>query len=383
MVATCQAWESTAFLPALLAGAGLTVEALSPGLMGRSSFVSQHMHCSRRPLEAARQLTRLLARRRYDWVIVADEDLLTAVADTMKPDEHRSWFPARGECSAVLSKYSFLEHMLELGVSVPASRFFQTAGEAVEWMLELQAPLVVKGDRGFGGRAVRVADDVAALRAAVFALTSASGRVLVQQFIAGDNVSASVLYVHGKPLAWKASRTSCCYPDARSASTLHESIAHPDLEVIVGAVGAATGFHGFAGLDFIVDSQSRELVLLEFNPRPTLGLAGARINRRFFEPAVRAFVRGAPDTEVGVYAGAATQAYFPSYLFYALRHPRVSRLSHLRLCLSELRLREWRLWSWLVARTTKNELGRAVARLRRDLGWHSVRPAAANRRSNA
>jgi phosphoribosylaminoimidazole carboxylase (NCAIR synthetase) len=361
LIATCHAWESAAFLPSLLVQAGLQVEALSPGLVGLSPFVSRHVRCSRQPSEAARELARQLSHRRYDWIIVADEDLLAAATDSMQPREYRSWFPAEAERSAIVSKYSFLERMTELGVNVPTSRFVQTAEEAAEWMLELQVPLVVKGDRGFGGREVRIVTDVEDLRSAVAAFAPAYGRVLVQQFIRGDNVSASVLYQHGEPIAWKACRTSCCYPDAHSASTLHESIDHPELEGIIRAVGAATGFHGFAGLDFVVDSKSSELFLLELNPRPTLGLAGARANRRFFEPAVRAFVSDAPAGEVRCYTGAPTQAYFPSYLFYASSHPRLAKLSHLLLCFSEMRLTEWRLWSWLIARSVKNVLGRLAA----------------------
>jgi hypothetical protein len=307
-------------------------------------------------------LARQLSQRRYDWIIVADEDLLAAATDGMEPHEYRAWFPYDAERLALVSKYSFLERMIELGINVPTSRFVQTAEEAAEWMRELRVPLVVKGDRGYWGREVRIVTDVEGLRSAVAAFAPAYGRVVVQQFIRGDDVSASVLYQRGKPIAWKACRTSCCYPNAHSASTLHESIVHPELEGIIRAVGAATGFHGFAGMDFVVDSKSSELFLLEFNPRPTIGLAGARANRRFFEPAVRAFVSDAPAAEVRRYTGAPRQAYFPSYLYYASSHPRLAKLSHLILCFSEMRLTEWRLWSWLIARAVKNALkGRFAA----------------------
>jgi len=364
LIATCHAWESTAFLPSLLAGAGLEVEALSPGLVGLSSFVSRHERCSRRPSEAACQLARLISQRRYDWIIVSDEDLLAAAAEMMDPLECRAWFPADAKRSAIVSKYSFLEQMSALGVSIPAFRFVRSADEATEWMGELQAPLVIKGDRGFGGREVRLAPDVAHLRSAVAALTPVYGRVLAQRWIRGDDVSASVLYRHGEPIAWQAFRTSCCYPDTYSASTLHESIVHPALEGIIRAVGAATRFHGFAGVDFIVDAASRELFLLELNPRPTLGHAGAALSRRFFEPAVRAFISDATQAEVHRESGAPARVFFPSYLFYASKHPQRAKLSHLLRCFSDMPLSDWRVCTWLVIRSLKNAFTRAPQRAR-------------------
>ena len=44
---------------------------------------------------------------------------------------------------------------------------------------------------------------------------------------------------------------------------------HPDIEHIISEVGRITGFHGFAAMDWIHETSSDRISLLEINPRIT------------------------------------------------------------------------------------------------------------------
>jgi hypothetical protein len=42
---------------------------------------------------------------------------------------------------------------------------------------------------------------------------------------------------------------------------------HPDIEPLLSGVGRITGFHGFAGMDWIHETSSDRICMLELNPR--------------------------------------------------------------------------------------------------------------------
>lgn len=340
----------------MLAKSGLTVTGLSPGPLRLSRHVAKRFSCSTSPRETAIRLRELLAKRHFDWIVVGDEALLRALAEGER-ESLAAWFPVdphRDDLIAFLtSKHAFAERAPQLGIPVPKGGLFSNTDDCVERASSLGYPVVVKGPHGFSGLEVFVARDRSELVKASDALFRRYRRVLMQIFIEGPVASAAILYARGTPLAYKSYVTECPFPREHSAGTVHRAFHHPSVEPIVRAVGAATGFHGMAGIDFVRDAKTDEIFVLEVNPRPTSAFAGIREDRAFFGPAVARFV-GEQGGPVRVYdLNGRVQVYFPSYAFYFLGHEsKRDPAAYRRLlsCLGEARDVEVPLAAWELAR---------------------------------
>ncbi len=357
-------------LPSLLAAAGARVSAFSPGQLALSGHVHEHFRSPREPGSSAAGLLALLAERSFDWTIVADEALLRALAERPERARLAGWFPIdpndANALALVLSKFAFAQAAPQLGLNIPDSFVAESLDRAVAHATALGFPAVVKGDRGFAGLEVHVVRNEAELRAAAAPLFRSYGRLLVQRYVEGVPAAVNVLYARGEPLAYKAYKAECCYPQATSASTVHEFLEHPELERVVRAVGAATKFNGMLGIDFMLDA-SGALHPIEINPRPTLGFSGTAANRRFFAPFARDFLRGEHRALVAYDGREPTQSYFPGYAFYfvAASKKRDARSFALLLAsVRESRPAEWRVAGWEILRFVYDGIGARLPRLR-------------------
>ena len=370
LIATCESWWSTATLPALLAQ-HFVVTGLSPGALSLSRYVARKLSCSRDPQSAALAVRELVANQRFDWIVVADDALFRALVDHGSRAALRGWFPVDPErddlLALVTSKHVFAQRAPDFGVPVPASRLAATVEGCLEQGAALGYPIVAKGPYGFSGSEVSLAADENALRGACAKLFERHENVLLQRFVDGPSASVAVLYQHGSPLAYKAYFTECPYPNAYSAATVHLALRHPSLEPIVRAVGTATGFHGMAGIDFVVDATSGRLFAIEINPRPISAFSGLRSDRAFFGPALARFLRGETAPPVRNEPGDAAQAYFPDYGFYFLdRADKRKADSYRRLwsALKEARGAEAAVAGWAIARYAYDRLGKLAPGLR-------------------
>lgn len=333
---------------------------MSPGPLALCSHVEAHRPISRDPISAARDLEAVLAQRSFDWVVVADEVLLGALLERSGPEGDAPWAPFDLSDPAVgrflLSKHAFVETAGRFGIPIPPSRLVTSVDHALAFAAELEYPVLVRGDRGFAGMEVTLAKDPADLRRSTAASIERYGRAVVQRFIRGSSISASVVYASGIPQAIKAYHTDCGFPTPTSASTRHSHFDHPAIEPIVRSIGTHTGFDGLAGIDFMHDPETNELFAIEVNPRPTLGFAGAHVNRSFFAPAIRRFISGAAEPLVTYDGREPVQTYFPGYLFFALTHSRESDARAVNAALAEFRPSDWRTALWEIARFFRDQL---------------------------
>jgi carbamoylphosphate synthase large subunit len=278
-------------------------------------------------------------------VIIADEDLLCAFLDRPSLNGSRKYLPIDPAHPVsrhlVTSKHSFVENADALGLPVPRYRFATTCDDAEVAAAEIGYPVILKGDRGFAGLQVRRATDAAGVRRYARRFLKTYSRVLVQQEIVGEPVSACAVYDRGRLSALKSFRAECEYPRTFSPSTVHGYFAHSTIENVVTRLGEVTGFHGLAGVDFMYDASANEIFVIEFNPRPTIGFGGASANRAFFAEALKRLLYQKPLISAEIYDGKEdTQAYFPSYIFYLVGRAKrydSRTLRRLRLCLSEFR----------------------------------------------
>jgi hypothetical protein len=373
LVASCKTWVSSAMLPHLLHDAGASITAFSPWHLKLNPYVGEHVTDSREPAEAATQLGDLLSRRRFDWVIIADDYLLQAVLERCDHADPPSWLPfdprSSDAQSLLLSKHGFAECAPRFGIPVPESCFASSVEEAALHAKQFGFPVIVKGERGSAGDAMYIANDASTLRTASSKLLQASNRVLVQRFVKGPLAAADVLYDHGEVVGYSTRLLECPFPFSFSASTVRSPFVHPKFDVVVRAVGAAARFHGLAGIDFIHDEKTGELYALEVNPRPTPGFSDGRAVRAFFAPLVAGVLQGnAPRGRV--YDGPAS-AQFPAYfLYFLMRADKRNAQSYQRVAdsLGKLRLDNAGLAAWQIARftrdTTRRMLRSPLARLK-------------------
>jgi len=340
----------------------------SPGpYLHLSSHLDERIKGYRDPKRAAAELLKLLEHRHFDWVIVADDDLLRALLETSDRAKLAPWFPFDpfGDAGRLLtSKFGFAAEAARAGIPAPESTLAESVPIVAAYASVFGYPVVLKGDRGFAGLEVDVVWDEETLRVKSAVHLARYGRVLVQRFVPGVSASACVLYQRGALAAYKAYRSECCYPTPTSASTVHDYFSHPALESIVRTVGTVTGFHGLLGIDFMHDEKTDRLYAIEINPRPTIGFSGTATNRAFFTPFVADFLSNTPGRGVAYDGHDPTQSYFPGYLFYFLTRADRSEPGskrRLKACLNEYRREDWRLACW------------EIVRFARDRAWGALR----------
>ncbi len=355
-------------LPHLLHDAALSTTAFSPWHLKLNPYVSEHIAGSRDVVQAAAQLEQLLAARRFDWVVLADEDLLRALVERSNLAAPPTWLPfdprdtdARG---LLLSKHAFADCASRLGIPVPESHLAGSVEEAALHAENLGFPVVLKGAYGSAGDAVYVADDASALHAASAKFFASHSHVLVQRYVKGPIAAAYVLYDRGEVVGTSTHFLECPFPHSFSAPTVRSPFVHPTIDAVVCAVGAATRFHGLAGIDFVQDEKTGELFTLEVNPRPTAGFSDGPATRAFFAPLVAAFLQGQAP-RMRVYDGPAS-AQFPAYLLYFLtRADKRSAQSyrHALDSLAKMRADNASLAAWQLARFMKDQGGSFAERM--------------------
>src|SRR5271155_1213575 len=168
LLATCKAWPGTAVLPSLLSGAGASVSVFSPGpYLHLSSHLDERIKGYRDPKRAAAELLKLLEHRHFDWVIVADDDLLRALLETSDRAKLAPWFPFDpfGDAGRLLtSKFGFAAEAARAGIPAPESTLAESVPIVAAYASVFGYPVVLKGDRGFAGLEVDVVWDEETLR---------------------------------------------------------------------------------------------------------------------------------------------------------------------------------------------------------------------------
>jgi hypothetical protein len=82
------------------------------------------------------------------------------------------------------------------------------------------------------------------------------------------------------------------WPGPFGPSSARQFMSHPDVEPILRAVGARTGYHGFGAVDWV--RHGDRLVILELNTRPVPAIHLAPLAGVDFPAAIRTLLAGAP-----------------------------------------------------------------------------------------
>jgi glutathione synthase/RimK-type ligase-like ATP-grasp enzyme len=309
-------------LPRLLADSGCEVSVVSgQGLSILSSrSVHHHVRTGRSPAEVRAGLEAELTRNSgfYSLVIIADEPLLRLFLDHPPVAELARLVPLTADpqrLAGILSKVSFTEDAAKAGIAVPEFRVIGSRDELMgeEWSGE---PFVLKKEASLSGSGVMVirgADDLEAAKA-----DRDSGPILRQHFLTGKVGATSVLFDHGVPKCWFSYFLRRNWPNALASASAIEIFWHSDIEPMLVKLGKLTEFHGFCGVDWILDENRDQPLVLEVNPRPTPGLYLSAAAGVSFALAIGDWLRGASTVQRPSENAGGLHRMFPQNLFRAI-----------------------------------------------------------------
>ncbi len=181
------------------------------------------------------------------------------------------WLGSSPEAIALATdKLRLARHWQERGILTPPTELVSTSGTRAD---DFTYPVVLKPIDGAGALDTYLIERPSSHGAQI----APSARMIVQPWIAGTPMSASVLIdaggrahllalgrqrmaVENSAMAYRGGVLPVVFPEAEAP--------------IREAVECVPGLHGFVGVDFIRDERNDRVWLLEINPRPTTSYAG-------------------------------------------------------------------------------------------------------------
>ncbi|MGH3840184.1 MAG: ATP-grasp domain-containing protein [Pseudonocardiaceae bacterium] len=158
----------------------------------------------------------------------------------------------------VHGKWEFSALCRSLGVRHPRTALVERAEDLRDLPLEL--PVVVKPLEAEGSRGVRVVHDRATLTRLVDRVAGAGLLpVLLQEFVAGDDMGVSVVADHGRVVA--------CRLQSPAEGGRLDYLDRPDALELARTLVAGTDYHGVANIDLRCSAADDQLYALEWNPR--------------------------------------------------------------------------------------------------------------------
>lgn len=314
-------------LPHLFHQAGCHVTVLAPRHLAvcRSRYVARRFEAEAAHDVYVEQLRQHLSVTDYDWVIVCDESLLWELTRRRAANASETWIdrclPVAAEKAALIaSKHHFLAVAQVAELPVPSLTICASPAAAAQVAQRLGYPVILRAERSMSGSGIRLINSQQEL-AQNYADLAQTGAVAVQRYLANARTAITeVLFAHGRLVAWNSAYLVTGWPTPLAASCVREPMDHPEIEPLLQCIGALTGFHGLGGVDWLHDTQTGQLHLLEFNPRPTPGYHLAARAGVDFAAALRELLAGqsgrqSPQLQRGVQS----QDYlFPQYLYRAL-----------------------------------------------------------------
>ncbi len=216
-----------------------------------------------------------------DLTVVGPEAPLAAgLADALRAEGRRVVGPGRAGARLESSKAYSKDFMLRHGIPTAESRTFDDPTVALEYLVDATYPLVLKADGLAAGKGVEICPNAGAAEAWVKSVMQsgrfgeAGGRVVVEQFLAGEEVSVIVL------------------TDGRRVIALPTAQDHKARDN--GDRGPNTGGMGAYSPAPVVTPELWERIQREVLDRSLAGLAADGIDFRGFLYAGLMIVDGAP-----------------------------------------------------------------------------------------
>jgi hypothetical protein len=307
LLAETSRWACGHRLAIVLANAGCEVSAVCPAYdhpLLKTRAVRRALPYS--GLDPVDSLTAAIAATLPDFVIPCD-DLAVHHLHELHTRKHRSEktlndIPELIERSlgpprsygVTSSRKELLRIARELGLLTPDTSELSTLDDIAGWQAEHSLPWVLKIDRTWGGRGVRVAktceeagklfyemkglfSDLRAMKQLIVNddpiwIRPASDRsrpeITVQQYIEGRPANCAVVSWQGEVLAG-ISVEAVDTQGSTGPATVVRVIDNPGMMQCAEKLARRLGLSGFFGLDFMIEAATGAPYLIEMNPRST------------------------------------------------------------------------------------------------------------------
>jgi len=285
---------------------------LSPGLYSR--FVNRRLvypSVTEKPAEFIRTLLAELHLRHYDLLFPAFEDLflIARVRDKLPPNLPHL-VPPYDQLMLVHNKASLARFCEQHGISSPHTIQPKNEAELEQAASETAYPVIIKLAETNNSTGLTIAKDVETLRSRYLKLVkfySLTGEQwpLLQAKIDGEMIYSLFMADQGRVVGQLVYRPLMMFPDGGGTAFYREAIRHAPVEEVSRKCIAALGWHGFIGLDYIVDRGTGTAYLIDVNPRPSpaynLGLAaGVDFTQQFIDLAQKKSPRPNLEPREGV-----------------------------------------------------------------------------------
>lgn len=274
-------WCRTAYVAAkCLAEAGHDVYVCDPSplSMTRVSRYVKGFHrvpaFYRAPEDFVDALAALVGRWKIDLLMPMHEEAVTIQRLRRRlPSQLIVAAPELGQLTLGLDKYKIITVASSVGVDVPATYAPASLDDAVEMMLSLRYPLVIKTRHGNGGKGVVITRTQAECMHAYTGLVKRFGLgyenlPLLQEFVEGDLCGGAFLSVEGRVKACFCERYIRCKDNGFGTSVLRERMdGETGIREATVRVCSALGWTGVGHFDFIRRRKGGAPVLIEMNPR--------------------------------------------------------------------------------------------------------------------
>lgn len=284
---------------------------LAPGLHSR--FVAERRitpPMTEHPREWADWLRAEVRGGGYDLVFPCFEEIfvVAAIADELRA--HTSLVVSDFETMMrVHDKTRLAGAVRPFGITVPETAQPQTDDELHALAARLAYPAIIKmpdANNSLGLAVVHGSDELIETYARTIRSLNVPShrRPVVQPKIEGRLIYTLALADHGGLAAFLAYRPLMSFPDAGGTAFYRETTTEPAAERVAEDFVRGLGWHGFVGMDVIVDANEKAW-LIDANPRPTPAYqtgraAGVDFTRIFLEIAEGRRTAPRPAAQSGV-----------------------------------------------------------------------------------
>lgn len=179
----------------------------------------------------------------------------------------------------MLSKIESDALVAGLGLRVPKKALVHSLEDATGFGDEYGYPLVLKGEYGHAGNAVRICATSAEAVAAYRDLggNGEGQRLLVQQYIQGAVATQSSVSWRGEVLETATLLKYLTHPAPMGPSSVLRFVDNPEAEQAARTLLGKCGYSGFSAANFIIEHETNAAYFIEINPRTTPPCTVARL----------------------------------------------------------------------------------------------------------
>ncbi len=212
-----------------------------------------------------------------DIVMPMDEDMMLLLSKNKMKCRCKLPFPDYPTLEKVINKSLLVKHAVENSIPTPKTWFVNKSDDLDEIRKELDFPVVIKPNRGTGGKGITVVDSPEKLKSTYNYVLNQYGPSIIQEKIPfKDKYTVGALFNRDSKV-----RRVCVlkevrwYPVDAGAASFVETVKQSDVLKCSLKLLESLNYYGIADVDLVIDERNGKPVLMEINPRFWGSLQGA------------------------------------------------------------------------------------------------------------